>query len=144
MVLFNGTLIFLTADYNGDGVSEFFPLSTQGETAKNMSEIKSNETFYRNISSERMILNAITAGGGLFTLVVIGAVVFKQNVQVFIGVGMFIGILTGLWVAAASLIGSVIIDYPIVNALWLLMTVVIGILATISVAEMFTGGGGGN
>ena len=105
--------------------------------------VDTNLSGYKTVSTD-VIKSAVTAGGAVFVGIVILGAVLKQQVAMYVGVGMFAGLFTGIYYAALSTISNITSISKEMNYIFIVITIGIGILVTITVIDMFTGGSGGN
>ena len=128
LVAFNAMLVLF---------ADFFP-----NVQENPIAVDTEFSQYEGLTSWSGIYNVILAGAGVFGLsLIIGAL--TKNLTLWIGVGAFMSFIVGLW-TATSIVMSNITDYPLVHDLYIVVCILIGIVATASVIEMFTGQTGGN
>lgn len=137
LLIFNSMLLLFAS---------FFPVETTtlSESATNITS-DSEFTSYEQIGSADMIGDMIiTSGGVFFGALVLGFL--TRQLGLFIGAGSFIALISGLWVGVAGVIVPIlqIADNWIILAMYSLITIIIGIVAVISVVEMFTGQQGGD
>jgi len=131
LIIFNGVLILF---------SDFFPYSGEGEQAYDVlkegeegfeSEYKLDEGLFGGVLTDAVGV----AGTVLASAVIIG--ILSHQVTLFVGVGAFIAVVSGLWVTTNGVLTK-LANYPIVNGLVTIITIVIGILAVLTVVEIFT------
>ena len=134
-ILFNGMLLFF---------APFFPApsTTLSEGAVNVTS-DSDYTTYSDIGSQKsiatIILNTIAIGGGVFAGVIVLAVLTRQY-ALFIGIGAFIALISGLWGASSVMMPILLVaDNWIILAMYDLLIIIIGILAAIYIIGLFTG-----
>lgn len=131
--LFAFNMILLTT-------ADFFPKTEYDAFATNTTgnvEYGKYEGGFANI-----VLPAVAASFTTF----IGAVLIgiaTKNVGLYTGIGMFMSILTGLWVGVSNILGE-LFKAAYVRDIYLVISICVGILATISIIEMLTGQQGGN
>jgi len=138
LLLFNSILLLF---------SGFFPTDTSQYNAINITE----DADYNEYKITGDIFSLDTSGVYLgvgsvisFTLIgVIAAWAFKSPVPV--GAGLFSGFLTSLYVSSSSVLtGLNLTSNPIISGVISLVGIGIGVLAFISIIEMFSGTGGAN
>lgn len=128
LVAFNAMLVLF---------ADFFP-----NVQENPIAVDTELSEYRGLTSWSGIYNVILAGAGVFGLsLVIGAL--TKNLTLWIGVGAFMSFIVGLWTATSEVMSN-IVNYPIVHDLYITICILIGIVATASVIEMFTAQQGAN
>ena len=134
LILFNGMLMIF---------SSYFPASTATTEYGNVADVTGEETFtqYRGFTGYGVLMDALATGAAVFTLTIVLGLA-SRNLPLFIGVGAFMAILSGLWVATTSIFTKMFESTPTVGSLYILITIVIGVVATFSVIEIFTGQAG--
>ena len=127
LVIFNGCLIFTSSIFE----------TSMDESATDYSSYQlKNPGDIINILTN----NASIGAWGILTLAGIIAALALKN-YIFIGVGIFLGLVTALYIGASSVLFN-ISDNAYVHSIITLIGIVIGILVLYNVVEMFTGQGG--
>ena len=130
LVAFNAMLVLFAG---------FFP-----NVQVNPVDVTVNATFspYSGLTSWNGIYSVVAAGAGVFGVsLIIGAL--TKNLALWTGIGAFMSFIVGLWTATTEVMSN-ITNYPLVHDLYIVVCILIGIVATASVIEMFTGQQGGN
>jgi hypothetical protein len=126
LILFNAMLTIFAG---------FFPMSSEGELAHNVTG-DSAYTGY-SIMNTGIFTGAVASGGLVFAgSAIIGAITGSMNL--WIGAGLVVSIIVGLWNMSWGVIKSLTDAYPIVKDLVFVMSIVIGIIAVMSIAEIIT------
>lgn len=131
LIIFNGVLVLFG--------SEFFPHTTYDEKAVdvvNTTEVSGFRTLDQYLFEDAWS-TAGTVGLAIFGVsLVIGYL--TRNLALFIGIGAFISILCSVWMVTIGTIDEFVGSYPVVKGLILIITIVIGILAVLTVVEILT------
>jgi len=137
LVAFNGSLIIF---------SEYFPFpdDTTPLGAKNVTDPSAEYAEYKNID-EPLFADPVTllvTGGGIFAGIGIVAFFMKGSIPMgqLMGIGLIITIISTLWVGATTPIVALTKMYG-GEMIYSLLVIIIGIVTTISLAEIFTGKG---
>ncbi|RLG44515.1 MAG: hypothetical protein DRN81_04400 [Thermoproteota archaeon] len=128
LIIFNGVII---------AMSPFFPASL--DTDEHAVDIRGNETIgaYNTLSPSlfsNIWLQALSVAGAVFIGAIVIAVL-SQQYALFIGIGGFIAIVSGLW----SVTNGIILKMSnsiYVNTLLQIIIICIGIIAVFSMVEM--------
>jgi len=128
LILFNAMLVIF---------AYFFPMSPATGH-----DISGDTTYsnYGNIGSglfNNMYTNAVATGGIVFGgSILVG--IFTGSLNLWIGIGAIVSVFVALWNMSWGTIQNLTSSYPVVNDLIVVMSIVIGILAVISIAEVLT------
>lgn len=132
LILFNAMLVLF---------SPYFENKTTGDIGENVVNTKSS---FMNID-QAMLTNIISSGFGVF-LAIIGIGVIGSRVianfptGLFVAAGIIISIITGLWAGLSAPLVSITDSYGL-SYIYSILMICIGVVATMSVAEIFTGKG---
>lgn len=127
LIIFNGVLI---------AFSPFFPASTE---SKHAIDVTGDDDITQYGGLDQGLFGdvwgtALSVGGVVFGASLLLGVLAKQ-VALFVGIGAFIAIITGLWSITNGVVVR-LVNYPIVNTLVTLIIIIIGIVGVLSVVEM--------
>jgi hypothetical protein len=130
LILFNAMLVIF---------SGFFPASNQASFAKNVTTDPAYASYSGNIDTStftNMMLRAGVSAGAVFTgALIIG--LFTSSLPLWLGIGIIVSIFVGLWNASWTVVLG-ITNYPIVNDLVTVMSIIICLLVLLSIAEVLT------
>lgn len=131
-VIFNAMLIILAS---------YFPELTSSVNAK---DVTNDLSAYSNIG--QLIGNILTVSGGTFLAAIAIGAGLSRTVNNFptgsyIGASFIISIILGLWSAVTTPLISLTKSYTILDQWYNLFTICFGIVAIISISEIFTGKG---
>jgi hypothetical protein len=130
LILFNSML--MTFSY-------FFPMSNIESKAHNITG-DPTYTSYGNMETgifKNMYMSALASGGVIFLgSILIGA--FTGSFNLWVGIGAVVSIFVGLWNMSWGVIKGLTDSYPVVKDLVFIMSIIIGILAVMSIAEILT------
>lgn len=134
LILFNAMLL-INAIY--------FPASSQTVEEGNVVDVTGSTSFtqYRGFTGYGVLVDAISTGAAVFSLTIVLGLV-SRNLPLFIGVGSFMAILSGLWIGTTGIFTKMFVDYNTVGQLYVVVTIIIGVVGTFSVIEIFTGQAG--
>lgn len=134
MVMFNGFLLAFNA---------FFPQSPYSTGLYNIENITANETLSPYKHPGILTFDVIGIGFTGVTAVLgiaIGLVLtaLTRNLQ-YIAAGAMVAIISSLWTASASIFTDMMHSFPILGAIYTLISIAIGITVAILVLGIFTG-----
>lgn len=135
MVMFNGFLLAFNV---------FFPQSPYSTGLYNIENITANETFdsYKHPGILSFDVIGITFATGLTSTfsIAIGLLMtaLTRNLQ-YIAAGAMVAIVSALWTASASIFTDMMHSFPILGAIYTLISIAIGITVAILVLGIFTG-----
>lgn len=135
LVIFNAMLVFF---------APYFPSQTTGA---NESAVDIGGTLggYKQLDQDFLISLFVDSVFIFGSVLVIGGLAsfFVKNFPtgLFMGAGVIIAIVSSLWKNLTSPMISLAGSYPAVEPLYNLLVICIGVIATFSIAEIFTGKG---
>ena len=146
MVVFNGCLMLLADSFN------YAADTSLDENAVNVSELYGASygnpgNLWSGVVNNLFSIEAITALLLIFgTSGIIGKFTGGQySLTLITGVGLFIGIISALWISTFKTINSIVGGYgSLLNGMVSIITVAIGIIIVFSIIEIFTGQQGVN
>lgn len=137
LVLFNGFLL---------AFSSFFPQSAYGPENPNVANV-ANETVTSSYSGGIVNLGSfgvdalLTGGvtmGAIISFALLGAIIGRgQNLPLWLGVGVIIGLISSLWLITTKVF-TPMFGYPVVREIYTVITIVIGILVILGLADIVT------
>ena len=146
MIVFQGVVTILSAEYDGVRI---IPLTGISENTEDILTDEEMKNYAEGLSNPDTLVANTFPIGSLIVMTAIGllglgmAIVSRSLVP--FGAGMFIAVVTGLYIGVADVVfGINFVNSPIITGISALIAVVIGILATITIVEMFTAQQGAN
>jgi hypothetical protein len=132
LIIFNALLVM---------TSNVFTYESTGVSGENITG-GTTYTSFKNMSLGEVFLNFIIISGGVFGITLVVSF-FGSNAPLgqMIGAGSVIAIITGLWGSLTQPFQSLTAGDPYVSQIYNLFIICVGIVAVMSVIEIFTGKG---
>jgi len=126
MIIFNAFLFIFSAEFGGD----------QGQDILEKGENKPGSLGY-DVDAPGFAYSVITAGGAIFLGASVASWLTKN--PAWTGAGVLGAIIFSVYTIGMASMGSMFQSYPFALHIWTIFNFCFGIIATIAIAEVFTG-----
>lgn len=132
LILFNAVLFIFA--------QEFFPATSEGQDAIDPTNITTysdyeqlEEGAFAAAFTNAIFVSSFILGGSVL------AGLWTKNLALWIGIGAFMSVLIALWNVAWGTVVRLTGEYEVVSYFITVMSIIIGILAVLTVVEILTG-----